>query len=200
MIDWEAKETHQNPMGRHGRGPSAKPSQAPQPPTPPKPRPEGLAGKCTDRALAIGNRQWPSTILPTGQCNVTNRSGALTTVPEVMGALRSALTGVAPGDPKWVEFGQWILTIRFGTTAQAKTTIEAVSLGASKGRWSMIMDKVGYPTKNVTTTPKRCRIVGTMDNPLFGDINAGPSDVPKRRCSTISRFGPPAGSQSIWAI
>ncbi len=133
VIDWEAKKRTKTQWVVTVEGPPPNPPKPPQPPTPPKPRPEGLAGEVYDRALAIGN---PSVAINYSARldSVTSQigAGALTTVPEVMGALRSALTGVAPGDPKWVEFGQWISTIRFGTTAQAKTTIEAVSLGLRK--------------------------------------------------------------------
>lgn len=109
VIDWEAKKRTKTTWVVTVEGPL--PPNPPQPPLPGPvvPRPTGLAGEVYDKALPLNQpavcRQYSarldSVISQIG-------AGALRDLAAIQTSLRSAMAGIALGDPGWKSFNVWI--------------------------------------------------------------------------------------------
>lgn len=108
VIDWEAKKRTKTNYIVTVEGSPPNPPQPPLP-GPVVPRPTGLAGEIYDQAIRLNQPQvclkysarLDSVISQIG-------AGALRDINSTQAAVRSAMSGIAPGDPGWVAFGQWI--------------------------------------------------------------------------------------------
>lgn len=110
VIDWEAKKRTKTQFVITAEGSSPNPPQPPLP-GPVVPRPTGLAGEVYDQVIQFNQPQvclkysarMESVISQIG-------AGAVRDLAGIQASLRSAMAGIAPGDPKWLQFGQWINT------------------------------------------------------------------------------------------
>lgn len=108
IIDWEAKKRTKYQFIITAEGTPPNPPQPPLP-GPVVPRPTGLAGEVYDQAIRL-NQPQVCRAYSVKLEGVTSQigAGALRDLAAIQTSLRSAMAGVAPGDPGWKQFGVWI--------------------------------------------------------------------------------------------